>query len=330
VEEEEVPVMAEPRIFVSLASLPDGELIPTVKNLYGSAQLPERVDVSLVAYGQSWQTKRQLNKLMKKYPTLRVELKDIPGGSFEDKITVLGVGANRNEALRKYSGQDYVLQIDSHALVAEHWDSKLVTMHREAQELIPHKVVVLTAYATGYAYVDGKRTFLSDCFTYSSYTPSRKFFEVIPGWDDLELNHFKGEKYIPSAKFCANFAFSTGAFALAESLPDRVLFYEEEPIQSVELFSKGFALVFPIVSEPLVGHLYVNDIKSRKQRRMALMDYAPDQEVANSAVFMARVKETYLTYLARNRDKVKAYEKYAKTNLRLGAVSPALKVPEEF
>ena len=164
----------------------------------------------------------------------------------------------------------------------------------------------------------------------SSLQSASRFFDIIPGWSDFELNHFKDKEFIPSAKFCANFSFSPGEFALAESLPDGVLFYEEEPIQSVELFSKGFALVFPVVMEPIVGHLYVNDIESKAHGRKALMDYAPNSEVANSDVFMARVKETYLGYLARNRDKVKAYEKYAKTNLRLGAVNPALKVPEEY
>ena len=153
-----------PTIFVPLASLPDKELPRTVQELFANAEHPERVHVSVVAYGQPWAARKKLVALTKRHPNLAVEFRDIPVGSFEEKIKHLGVGANRNAATRKYSGQDYVLQVDAHTMVAKNWDTKLIDLHTRAQAEVGDKTAILTAYATPYAYAKGKRKFLTECF----------------------------------------------------------------------------------------------------------------------------------------------------------------------
>lgn len=317
-------------IYISLSSLPDEELLPTLKNAFEAAEFPERVHVGLVVYGATPKLSRKLRKFAKSHPTAKIAHRPIPQGSFDEQFKALGVGRGRTTALSLYEEEDYVLQVDAHTLFADKWDTTLIRIHKEAQTEVPDKTVVLTAYASEYAYSRGKRVFKEHCFSYATYTSSRIFFGLIPGWDTVSIDSYDGKKFLPAAKFCANFVFSTGRFAQVDSLPKDIQFYEEEPIQSVELYSQGFALVFPVIQEPIIGHLYYSDIKGKKGKRVSLMDYAPNSEVANSAAFLAQVKENYVGYLAANKGKVKAYERYAKTNLRLGAVNDNLKVPDAY
>jgi hypothetical protein len=319
-----------PTVYISLASLPDNELLPTLRNAFESAEFPERIHIGLVAYGQDKATRKQLAQFAEDHITFTYRLVKIPRGSFEKKIKVLGVGANRNAALSLFNNQDYILQVDAHTLFAANWDSRLIAMHQRAAIQTQGKIPVLTAYASSYHYIDGKRQFFTNTFAYSTYMSNRTFFGVIPGWTDLELTENYDTEFLPARKFSANFAFTSKEFASVDSLPSEVLFYEEEPLQSVELYSKNFALVFPIVTEPLIGHYYYNEINDENTSRTPLMDYAKNSDVKNSPEFLERVKNTYLGYLENNKDKVRAYENYAKTNMRVGTFKDSIYIPKEY
>ena len=317
-------------IFVSLTSLPDKELLPTLKNIYSAAQNPERIYVGLIMHGASRSLKKELTTFVKNNnEKIKVVFTKIPKGSIDKKLSVLGLGKNRNAALELYDDQDYVLQIDAHSLLADSWDSKLIDMYADAKAEVPDKIPILTAYATPYKYVDGKREFYGDGFNYCYYFEDKMFYDCIPSWRDQNLPFHEGKKFLPSIKFCANFAFSTGEFAKSNSLPKEVIFFEEEVIQSVELLDKGFALVFPIVDSPIVGHLYGHDA-TKENSRTAISDLFPNGDPINRPDIANNIRLFYLSYLAKNQDKVKKYEEYAKINLKAGTFRKKMIFLEEY
>lgn len=322
----EVPVMET--IFVSLTSLPDKELVPTLNNIFSAAEYPERISVGLIAFGMSNKEKKILKEISKD-KDISLKFVKIPRGDIKKKLSTLGLGKNRSAALDLYNNQDYVLQIDAHSFLSDNWDSILINLHNDAKNEVGNKNPILTGYATPYKYIDGKRQFYGNGFNYCYFYEDNMFYDCIPSWRDENLPYHEGKRFIPAIKFCANFVFADGSFAKSNSLPKDVIFFEEEILQSVELFSQGYAFVFPIVDSPIVGHLYGHDA-SKENGRVAISDLFPKGDPINRPDIANGIRSFYLSYLANNAEKVKRYEEYAKINLRLGTFRKKMIFLEEY
>lgn len=317
-------------IYVAIASLPDKELIPTINNIYTHAKNPEQVFIGLACFGISTIDKIKIGIAISKYKNISVKFFDIPNGDLiESRLSVLGISNGRHLAMSFYNNQDYVLQVDSHALFANDWDEKLIHLHELAINDTKNKKTVLTGYASSYKYNGKKREFIESNFGYPTFMENSFFFDFIPKWGTIQ-DIDTDKMFIPARKFNANFAFSSKEFALIKTLPDNLIFFEEELLQTMELLKNDFALCFPIVSEPIIGHLYTDHIDSKRHSRKYVMDYSKNGDLRNSKNFHDIVRSNYFGYIDSNKDIAKRYEKYAKINLKFGPISSDLFIPNSY
>lgn len=124
-----------PRIFVNIASYRDPECQATVDNIFARAEHPERVFVGICLQIDA-QAEPQTR--VKAHPQVRIY--ELP---YQESH-----GANwaRAKAQDLWSGEDYVLQIDSHMRFEKGWDETLITMLATC----PTPKAVLSTYVPRY------------------------------------------------------------------------------------------------------------------------------------------------------------------------------------
>ena len=107
------------KIFVSIASYRDPELLPTLHDLISNAANPNDLVICI-----AWQhSKKDKWDTLKKYKNdTRFRIIDIP---YEESKGVCWARAKIQE---QYQGEDYYLQLDSHHRFIKNWDVELIDM----------------------------------------------------------------------------------------------------------------------------------------------------------------------------------------------------------
>lgn len=137
--------MKKDKIFVSIASYRDPQLIPTINSLTDNAKNPQNLNIVVAwQHGDDESLKMfedagfvvskiiESNNKMRFYPTVelkrnkvRLILIDIP------YLSGLGACWARSLIQQLYKNEQYALYLDSHHRFVEHWDTKCVTMLEE-------------------------------------------------------------------------------------------------------------------------------------------------------------------------------------------------------
>lgn len=316
-------------IFISIASLPDPELLATIDNIYETADNPQKVNIGLHLIGWNKIKAKQIISSIRQYDNRVKVIVTNLGISFEKKVSKLGVGYGRTISHSLYSGEDYALQIDSHSLFAQSWDSKLIEILNEAEAELGSDKVILTAYAGMYEnrkFIDGPL----GLFLYPTYLSGNSFYAngSIPSWDIDQLPiEYNNKKFLPSIKFNANFAFSRGKWMLNTGLNSNSMFYDEEISQTLNLLKNNWMLVFPVLSEPIIGHLYLNE--KTANIRKSIFNYFKNNKVE---ILKSMQKDRFLSFIKdkSNSDIIKLYEKWARVNLELGSIYNYTHIPKTF
>ena len=325
-------------VYVAMPSLYDTELIPTVLNLFEEASDPKNIYVGVSLLDLNDKLANQFVEATKKYSdNIRFEYIEVNDNNYRE---MLGVGFGRRRVLDLYGGEDYILQTDSHAMVAKNWDTTLITKFHEAQDFVKNKKVILTAYAGSYSFTeDGKRTFLqtdphaNDYYSrlqFVYFSTGTKYYNVIPRWDILPeymLDDFSGP-FVPALKFNANFTFSDKEFAHNSGLYDDACFFEEEIIQTVNLVKLGYTLVYPVLDDPVVAHMYTDLWVGDHGFRTSLSDIWPEYQVEMANRCVRQYKEYFAT--PENKEASKEYGKYARMHPLHGTMYKNPYIPDYF
>lgn len=305
-------------IYVSIASLFDPELEYTLNDIFSNADNPDDIYIGLAITSVD----DDVIDFMKDFYSYiedkfkdnkKLQMKLIHG------IENHKIGIGRNTAASMYSGQDYFLQIDSHSLLEKGWDTQLIDLHKKAVQETNNEKTVLTAYISGYWHtVDGRVP--SNGFTrypiqcpgsrVSGYGNEESKITIFPLMQDIslykELPELMNQAFIPSPKFNAQFAFGNKYFAENRGLGNDIIFWEEEIIQSIELFDMGFSLVFPN-TRLKVMHFYVDNynIPNSISKRQA-----PYRTTLNNVNLMC---DNYKKYIdnPENAKKIREWEFYS-------------------
>jgi hypothetical protein len=315
-------------IFVSVASLYDEELVRTIADAFDKAAEPSRVFVGVAIADSKTRLYKQAKKLSKKHSNLTVSFAKI---TKTNQRSIYGVGRGRLRAASLYSNQDYFLQIDSHTMFLEGWDTTLIDLLNEAKTEIGSDKVILTTYAGKY-YLDkeGNRVIAEDDnipgttkklgFLYNTFWDRQARYDVVPSWVVINSENARSSsrKFIPSFKFSANFAFGDSSFAKNLGITEKEIFFEEELIQTMRLMSAGYSLVYPNIDNSVIKHLYgdygTNDsfIYDYKRHNMATAFYnisfgeEKDEAIKNYFNFV---------FDSNNRNLVESYQRYAGIDL---------------
>lgn len=314
------------KIFVAFPAMDDPEMLATAINAFRSAKYPERIYLGIAVQSVKKSLFRRVNRKFKEFidePNLgniRTSFTRITSRNFFDKA---GVGRGRQLAWDLYQGEEYALQVDAHTWFGQDWDEHLIELHTQAKEFTGLDKVVLTAYAGMYSYVDaGKREPLDNekgVFRYPYFVHDSRFSQFVPNWLDESISDAGKYRFLPCVKFNANFSFGDKQFAENNGLLKHGIFWEEEVAQSVNLFDSGFALVFPVVSFPIICHLYGANANSWGGKRTGYEEYVSPR-VQNLLGKISRLNWRYFIEDPKNRAAIKRYEHWAKVSLRYGVL----------
>lgn len=208
-------------IFVQIASYRDPQLIPTLNSLVANAVSPEELVICI-----AWQHGPEEN-IYDKLPEASYKIIDI---DYKDSK---GVCWARKKLQQLYSGEDYILMLDSHHRFVAGWDAILKSMHQHLGSKS-----IITTYLPSYNAVTEERV---DC-------PWRIVFDkktdqgVVSTIPDYMFNALSPE---PAKFFSAHFAFAAGSFITDIPYDDELYFLGEETSIAIRAFTHGYDMYHP-------------------------------------------------------------------------------------
>ena len=313
-------------IYISIPSLNDTETKVTIENAIASAKFPDRVYIGVSVLDTDSKIYKEVEKISKSNPNVSCEFNKL---NIKD-TSLFGTGRGRKRAADMYTGQDYMLQVDSHTLFEDGWDVFLIDLFKEAKEFLKTDRFVFTGYLGNYSYdkKERKKWAQRGNLQYPFYITSQKFLQYIPGWDTFDDIGKHKDKFIPCVKFNGNFAFGNKEFVNNSGLDENSIFYDEEVNQSINLIGNDFAMVFPIVDSFPLAHLYSDNINKYGGKRNFFSNYVSDKmkkDLDNVIV------KNYINFInnPENEISLKKYSKYARIDYKRGVIAHRY-VPKSF
>lgn len=313
--------------FISIAAQDDEELQHTVEYIFKNADRPENVFVGIALTAMSGKILKQAKSLAKKY---NVEI-DFVKQRMND-LSTIGIGKGRSRASKLYKDQDYMIQIDCHSFFDKSWDSNFIQYFEEAKEVLGDDRFVLTAIPPVYEYCCSKHKdpIKSGPDTrYPYYVLGEFFVDVVPKWSELDVSIAREEKFLPSSKVCPAFIMGDKEFAKDPGIYEKATFYDEDLTQTFNLFSRGFAFVFPNVKDLPIRHLDSDGIV-KGHDRFFLLNYL-DEEMQEKLHLNLKKEYRAFAKSVQGSKEAEDYKKYSKVDLIKGFFSRNVNVvPESF
>lgn len=235
--------------FISIAAYRDPELLPTLRNCLATAARPEDLRLCI-----AWQHAEE-----DRWDTLgefagdpRFTIIDIPYREAQ------GACWARHEIQRRYAGETYYLQLDSHHRFAPHWDATLQEWWHGLQAA-GHERPILSAYLPPYAPKSDPegRSALVYSMNIDRFLPEGVAFlapQSVPGWAELPAP-------FPGRFLSAHFLFTLGRFAVDVPYDPHMYFHGEESSLSARAYTHGYEIFSP--HRPVLWHEYERRGKSK-------------------------------------------------------------------
>lgn len=252
----------ERTIFVQIPSYRDLQLLPTLKDMIGNANSPFLLRI-VVCWQHGVEQNIQIFEAngfelihTASEEGTTVHFLQLHGANIElidiDYVNSEGCGWARNLAQRRYRGEHYNLQIDSHHRFSGEWDVKMKTLLEllKASSSKP----LLTGYPPSFepdTYPLGRQEYTS-AIIFDSFSPTG-----VVRFRSVRLPTPTHGEIAFKAKFVAGgFIFSDGTF-IQEVMSDPDHFFcTEELATSIRAFTKGYDFYHPYA--PLLWHQYDN------------------------------------------------------------------------
>jgi hypothetical protein len=235
------------KVFVSIASYRDPELLKTIRSLLSNAKNPESLKIVIV-----WQhaEEDEWDSLQEYENDERFEIVDVHHSNS------MGVCWARSVAQQYYNGEEYYLQLDSHHRFEYGWD---VTLKDYVNYLRckGYKKPVLTSYLPPYFPETEKTSQEVWGLNIDRFLPEGPPFlrpHGIDNWKDL-TEPFK------TRFLSAHFVFTLGSFAKDAPYDPNLYFHGEETSMAVRAYTKGYDLFSP--HRPVAYHEYTREGKKK-------------------------------------------------------------------
>lgn len=326
-------------IYVPLAVLYyDLDLMFTIKGLSEKSSKENNIHIHASIVGMPEHLNgfdESINEIHNAYPHVKITYQ-----VHAPLIKNMGVGPGRSLAMLGYKDEDYMLQIDPHTFLDYNWDNIFISMLDESISLTKNNKTILTCYLDRYTYDENglPNSNFNAHYCFFDVAPKEKqaksnyYGEVIPIWQLCgaeDMRNISQKKYYPSIKFNANLSFGNKEFINHTGLFKEAIFYEEEILQTIDLFNNGFCLVYPSSKVP-AAHLYQNESESPIPRRKSISD------LINWDLCQEQTAHNFVNYLNSNKDSVERYQNYInfdfhkQTRIDLSGPHHIPSVPEYF
>ena len=293
----------------------DEEVIHTVNSIFQNADRPELVYVGVGITAKNSKYKKIFRKMSKDNTNIRFTFVK----QKKNNLQTLGVGKGRTMAQSLYRNEDYFMQVDSHSYFDKSWDSKIISLFKEAIKDVGSTKLVLTCIPPRYKYNNkGKPEKIEPFTRYPVFVPGL-FVNSVPRWESEDSLKISQKRIIPSLKANSAFMFGNSEFAKNTGISKDSIFYDEEIVYSINLFGDGFALAFPNVPDFPVMHLD-GDAIIKGHERSFFLDYLDSK---HSNLIHENLQNHYKNFILdpKNKEKINKYAKYAKVDLARGHYS---------
>lgn len=238
------------KIFVSIASYRDPELLPTLKNMLENCKNSQDIIVA-IAWQHSVEDEWDQLEEYKNDPRFRII--DI---DYKDSK---GVCWARNLIQQKYEGEDYYMQLDSHHRFVKNWDEKLKDSLNYLR-CMGYEKPVLSSYLPSYfPNNDTESTRLNEVWglNIDRFLPEGAVFLRpfhLDGWQQLT-------EPVKTRFLSAHFIFTLGSFVRDVPYDPHLYFHGEETSISARAYTQGYDLFCP--HRPWVWHEYTREGKKK-------------------------------------------------------------------
>jgi hypothetical protein len=221
------------KIYISIASYRDPQLLPTLRDCIKNADHPENL-----VFGIAWQHAEEdtWDNLDEFKNDSRFRIIDIIHSDSK------GACWARNQCHLHYGGEEYYLQLDSHHRFIEGWDTECIKMIKQLQKK-GHKKPLLTAYIPSFNPDNdpAERNQEPWWMTFDRFIPEGAIFflpAAIPHWKKLKSP-------IPSRFLSAHFIFTLGQWCTEVPYDPEYYFHGEEISLAVRSYTWGYDLFHP-------------------------------------------------------------------------------------
>jgi hypothetical protein len=230
------------KVFVSIASYCDSQIIDTLKSLY-----LEACDESRVVVGLHLQDTQEVYDKLLKLNHLNLRIK------FTLKENTKGVVWARNKIKEDlYQNEDYFLQVDSHSRFKKNWDAILINQYNSIEQ----PKVIISTYPNHFDVPDYDKEYLNVPFNtpliikdqINPQNPIDNRYRAVnlPSLEDYDV---KDTRWI-----AAGFLFAPKQWIKDIKLPYNIKYNGEEDYQTFLSYLKGWNIKTP--SEATVWHNY--------------------------------------------------------------------------
>lgn len=262
------------KIFVSIASYCDTELISTLTNLYKYCSDPSRLTVCV----HLQDTEEAYQELVSKnFENIKI--------IFTKKEDAKGVVWARNRILEHHDGEPYILGIDSHTRFKKNWDLILINQHMSIEK----PKVILTTYPNHYDVPDIRENYHR--LAYNAPIQIKGFLDEKSPINNKCKAHNKPSlsdfEVVENRWVAAGFYFTRSEWLNEVKLPDNIRFNGEEDFLTFMSFLKGWNIM--LASEACIWHNYndtnVSTSKKYKERNNTYLIEDNSIELLNSMLF---------------------------------------------
>jgi hypothetical protein len=218
------------KIFISIASYRDPELLPTIRDCIANAKKPENLRFSI-----AWQ-RDEKETLAEFANDKRFKIIDIPYQ--ESKGTCWA----RSRIQENYDGEKYHLQLDSHHRFIKHWDAECIQMIKDLQAK-GHKKPLLTGYISSFnpSNDPAERINTPWKMNFDRFIPEGAVFFLPASIDDYKDR----TSPVPSRFVSAHFIFTLGKWVEEVPYDPFYYFHGEEINLAVRSYTWGYDLFHP-------------------------------------------------------------------------------------
>lgn len=237
------------KIFISIASYRDPELLSTLRDLIKNAKEPNNLTICI-----GWQHSEEdiWDNLEEFKSDPRFIIIDVP---YQESK---GVCWMRHEIQKKYSGEDYYLQLDSHHRFSNNWDQTLKDW-LNFMRIKGHKKPILSSYMPGYFPNKDPDQRVVEVWglNIQRFMPSGVLFlqpHHIENWQNLK-------EPFPARFLSAHMIFTIGKFVEEVPYDPNLYFHGEESSLAARAYTYGYDLFSPHI--PIIWHEYTREGKKR-------------------------------------------------------------------
>lgn len=239
-----------PTIFVQIASYRDPQLILTIKDMLEKADKPKNLRLGIC---RQYSDGDGFDNLDEYVGDSRFRVLNVPYN--ESK----GVCWARHQVQQLYKGETYTLQIDSHMRFEKGWDTEMIVMVKQLQDIgIPKPL--LTGYVSSFDPENDPQGRVNEPWrmSFDRFIPEGAVFfipETIPNWRELESP-------VPARFYSAHYAFTVGEFSKEVQHNPEYYFHGEEISIAVRAFTHGYDLFHP--HKVLIWHEYTRKGRTKQ------------------------------------------------------------------